>query len=154
MTNISHTWSHIHIYIFVIPIHTYLDMWHQSSSDPESFFYHILSIMKSKFLWSRTFKPLQFHNKCCLPPLHGFGITLWCMDWVGPRATDTQWRHKSKITEKLGRCGRQNMLPPYLKIWEWEWIFGHAVKAICSLGVRSPWVGHLKSLTCTILLHD
>ena len=26
----------------------------------------------------------------------------------------------------------------YLKIWEWEWIFGRAVKAISSLGVRSP----------------
>ena len=54
------------------------------------------------------------------------------------RTTDTQWRHKSKISEKLGQCGRQNMLPPYLKIWEWEWIFGRAVKAISSLGVRSP----------------
>ena len=30
------------------------------------------------------------------------------------------------------------MLPPYLKIWEWEWIFGRAVKAISFLGVRSP----------------
>ena len=29
----------------------------------------------------------------------------------------------------------------YLKIWEWEWIFGHAVKAFSSLGVRSPWSG-------------
>ena len=29
---------------------------------------------------------------------------------------------------------------PYLKIWEWEWIFGRAVKAISSLGVRSPWI--------------
>ena len=54
------------------------------------------------------------------------------------RTTDTQWRHKSKTSEKLGRCGRQNMLPPYLKIWEWEWIFGRAVKAVSSLGVRSP----------------
>ena len=54
------------------------------------------------------------------------------------RTTDTQWRHKSKISEKLGRCGRQNMLWPYLKIWEWEWFFGRAVKAISSLGVRSP----------------
>ena len=25
-------------------------------------------------------------------------------------------RHKSKISEKLGRCGRQNKLRPYLKI--------------------------------------
>ena len=57
-----------------------------------------------------------------------------------PRTTDTQWRHKSKISEKLGRCGRQNMFWPYLKIWDWDWIFGRAVKATSSLGVRSPWV--------------
>ena len=55
-----------------------------------------------------------------------------------PRTTDTQWKHKSQISEKLGRCGRQNMLRPYLNIWEWEWIFGRAVKATFSLGVRSP----------------
>ena len=30
------------------------------------------------------------------------------------------------------------MLPPYLKIRDWDWIFGRAVKAISSLGVRSP----------------
>ena len=30
------------------------------------------------------------------------------------------------------------MLRPYLKIWDWAWIFGRAVKAISSLGVRSP----------------
>ena len=30
------------------------------------------------------------------------------------------------------------MLWQYLKIWEWEWIFRRAVKAISSLGVRSP----------------
>ena len=50
------------------------------------------------------------------------------------RTMDTQWRHKSKMSEKMGRCGRQNMLRPYLKIW--EWIFGRAVKAISFLGVR------------------
>ena len=44
---------------------------------------------------------------------------------------------KWKIFEKLGRCGKQNMLWPYLKIWEWEWIFGHVVKAISSLDVHS-----------------
>ena len=32
------------------------------------------------------------------------------------------------------------MLRPYLKIWDWDWIFGRAVKAILSLGVRSPWL--------------
>ena len=55
------------------------------------------------------------------------------------RSTDTQWRHKSIISEKLGWCGRQNMLRPYLKIWDWDWISGRAVKAFSSLGVRSPW---------------
>ena len=30
------------------------------------------------------------------------------------------------------------MLRPYLKIWEWELIFGRTVKAISSPGVRSP----------------
>ena len=50
-----------------------------------------------------------------------------------PLTTDTQWRHKSN----LGQCGRQNMLRLYLTIWDWDWIFGLAVKAISSLGVRS-----------------
>ena len=59
-----------------------------------------------------------------------------------PRTTDTQWRHKSKKSEILGGCGRQNMLWPYLKIWEWELILGRAVKAISSPGVRSPCLKH------------
>ena len=50
------------------------------------------------------------------------------------QTTYTQWRHKSKKSENLGRCGRQNMLRPYLKIWDWELIFGRAVKAISSAG--------------------
>ena len=32
-----------------------------------------------------------------------------------------------------------NMLRPYVKIWEWELIFGHAVKVLSSPGIRSPW---------------
>ena len=32
------------------------------------------------------------------------------------------------------------MLRTYLKIWDWDFIFGRAVKAVSSLGVRSPWV--------------
>ena len=67
------------------------------------------------------------------------------------RTTDTQWRHKSKISENLGWCGRHNMLRPYLKIWEWEWIFGRAVKAISSLGVHSPWLQPY--LCCWVVLH-
>ena len=61
------------------------------------------------------------------------------MQWRYSRTTDTQWRQKSKKSENLCRCGRQNMLQPYLNIWEWEWIFGCAVKTISSLSVRSPW---------------
>ena len=38
----------------------------------------------------------------------------------------------------LGQYGRQNMLRPYLKIWDWDLIFGREVNAISSLGVRSP----------------
>ena len=59
--------------------------------------------------------------------------------WSKARTTDTQWRHKSKISEKLGQCGRWNMLWLYLNIWDLDWIFGRAVKAIPSLGVRSLW---------------
>ena len=46
--------------------------------------------------------------------------------------------HPMKKSENLGRCGRQNMLQPYLKIWDQDCIFSRAVKAISSLGVRSP----------------
>ena len=38
------------------------------------------------------------------------------------------------------------MLRPYLKIWEWECIFGRAMKTISSLGVRSPWIHALEQL--------
>ena len=69
---------------------------------------------------------------------------LYLQSWVVPRTTDTQWRHKSKISEEFGRCGRLNMLQPYLKIW--DSIFGHAVKAISSLGVLSPCTIHLISV--------
>jgi hypothetical protein len=63
-----------------------------------------------------------------------------------PRTTDTQWRHKWKKSEIFGRCGRQNMLWPYLNIWDWDLIFGCAVKTISSPGVRSPWTMLLKLL--------
>ena len=56
--------------------------------------------------------------------------------------------NKSKISEKFGRCGRQNVLRPYLKIWDWDWTFGRAVKAISSLGVRSPCL--LQKYFCSI----
>ena len=33
----------------------------------------------------------------------------------------------------------ENMLRLHLEIWKWEWVFGRAVKAISSLGIRSLW---------------
>ena len=51
----------------------------------------------------------------------------------------TQWRHKSKKFENLGRCGRQNILWPYLKFGECELIFSCAVKAIYLTGVCIDW---------------
>ena len=89
---------------------------------------------KKQQIQCRNFPQQQSQNLIKVPLDHYFEVVL--MSWA--RTTDTQWRHKSKISEKLGRCGRQNMLPPYYTIWEWEWIFGRAVKAIFSLGVRSP----------------
>ena len=63
---------------------------------------------------------------------YSLAVMEWYAVLVGqiiPRTMDTQWRHESKKYEYLGWCGRQNMLRPYLNIWEWEWIFGRAVKA-------------------------
>ena len=57
-----------------------------------------------------------------------------------PWKTDTQWRHELNKSENLGWWGWQNMLRPYLKICEWEWIFGCAVKAFSLPGVLSPWI--------------
>ena len=70
----------------------------------------------------------------------------------GPRTMDTQWSHKSKMSEKLGRCGRQIMLRPYLKIWDWDWIFCRAVNAFSSLSVHSPCYELLNSVNCTVWL--
>ena len=75
-----------------------------------------------------------------------------CRTFYQARTMDTQLRHKSKISEKLGRCGRQNMLRPYLKILDWDWIFGRAVKAISSLGVRSPCPRDQENSTSTYVL--
>ena len=50
----------------------------------------------------------------------------------------TDYGHPMNKSEILDRCGRQNMLRLYLKILDWDLIFGRAVKAISSPGVRSP----------------
>ena len=51
------------------------------------------------------------------------------------------------VSEKLGKCGRQNILWPYLKIWELESICG---RAISSLGIRSPWFSPLNIFAAKI----
>ena len=63
-------------------------------------------------------------------------LAKWAQTW----SIDTQWRHKLKKSEHFGWCERQKMHQLHLKIWEWELIFGHAVKTISSLGIWSPWV--------------
>ena len=89
-----------------------------------------------------TYQILGHNNQgiVCLITQSNFVFRTQNFPWMSLRTTDIQWRHKSKISEKLGRCGRQNMLRPYLKIWDWDWIFGHAVKTFSSLGVLSPWM--------------
>ena len=86
-----------------------------------------LRLARYLLVWPHIYRTL-FH---ILPDYNSFRSKPW--------TTDNQWRHKSKKYENLGWYGRQNMLWLYLKICEWEWIFGRAVKAISSLGVRSPW---------------
>ena len=41
------------------------------------------------------------------------------------------------------------MLRPYLKIWDWDWIFSRAVRVISSLCIRSPWFWPSKQFLCT-----
>ena len=95
----------------------------------------IIFVFKIRMLWHEE----QFSSESAKEA--SFKQYIFCSPLIcRARTTDTRWQHKSKITDKLSRCGRLNMLPPYLKIWDWDWVFGRAVKAIFSLGVRSPWV--------------
>ena len=58
---------------------------------------------------------------------------------------DTQWRHKSKKSENLGWCRRQDMLQRYLKIWELEMIFSLGIQSPCTwtcIFRRFPWSVH------------
>ena len=69
------------------------------------------------------------------------------------RTMETQCRHKSKKSENLGRSGRQNMLRPYQKIWNWDLIFGCAAKDISLPGIRSPWFYPQISACNSLSLH-
>ena len=61
-----------------------------------------------------------------------------------PLALCTDYRHPNEGMNQRYLKNWANvadsMLRPYLKIWDWDWVFGHAVKTISSLGVRSPWL--------------
>ena len=102
--------------------------------------FFVILLLRSLFsnFWSRG-----HHSSSAKPPTAKKSTVIFTWElgrpFSAPRTTDTQWRHKSNKSENLGRCGRQNMLWPYLKIWEWEMIFSRAVKVISSPGVRSPW---------------
>ena len=123
-------------------------LWHQHREKPDQNSAHIVSPV---FKVDKN-SPLGLVRQQ-MPPYQACGIRTPLkkkelssdLEWLlipvlNPRTTDTQWRHKSKISEKLGRCGRQNMLRAYLKIWDWDRYFGRAVKAISSLGIHSPWL--------------
>ena len=46
------------------------------------------------------------------------------------------------------------MLRPNQKIWDWDLIFGRAVKAISSLGVRSPWLTAIQGMNLERKVHS
>ena len=78
----------------------------------------ISAVSNSKISWISIVEP--FYN-CSLP-------LFYCKTFK-KRETSNSKMHglRTKKSENLGRCGRQNVLWPYLKIWEWEWIFGRSV---------------------------
>ena len=66
--------------------------------------------------------------------------------WAQARTTDTRWQHKSKISEKLGRCGRLNMLPPYLK-------FGIGIEFSAVQWRLFPlWVSVVRGKRCVVIV--
>ena len=74
-------------------------------------------------LYSVSFS-FQLQISCNFQLINLFIYCLW------PRTTDTQWRHKSKISEKLGRCGRQNILRPLasrIDWWEGHWYYRYLI---------------------------
>ena len=101
-------------------------------------FPHRISLLKIDF-WFRIYSACVLQSPWKNLIVFVVLMTFFFFIKARPRTTDIQWRHKSKKSENLGRYGRQNMLRLYLKIWEWELIFGRAVKAISSPGVRSLW---------------
>ena len=83
----------------------------------------------------QTLKKLFYGNNfsvpdflwCCKKPRkvkfsHFFIISFWpdfltkLIAYLKSRTTETQWRHKSKKSENLCQCGRQNILRPHLNI--------------------------------------
>ena len=96
----------------------------------------------STFVTHMTLQLFLFYfkkNEECLP--EDRIQTYFCKgDFKSPKARGLRTPNEGINQRYLKNWARQNMLWPYLKIWEWEWIFGRAVKNISSLGVRSPWL--------------
>ena len=95
------------------------------------------------FVWFRVQAKrtwIHVHKEACtvIPQSLGKGASITFESKWGTQS----WRNAMPIRvglqfkKKLGRYGRQSMLRPYLKIW--EWIFSCTVKAISSLGIHSP----------------
>ena len=71
--------------------------------------------------------------------LHLQGVPIYPVTYPRTHGHPMQCRHISKKSENLGRCGRQNMLRPYLKIWEWEWIFRLDLDLFFKLALNILW---------------
>ena len=74
-------------------------------------------IYTNGFLVSMLFS-LQMHTGKLVPII--IVGTMHMISFLSNLCTHGLRTPKSKISEKLGRCGRQNMLRPYLKIWDWD----------------------------------
>ena len=99
----------------------------------------IIHLLASRISYAQTFSKTDKHFFCKdIVLFHEISISKNDSCRAATR-TLSQWRHKSKISEKFGGWGRQNMLRPYQNIWDWDWIFGRTVKAFSSLCVCSPW---------------
>ena len=72
--------------------------------------------------------------------------------------SQNMWLKKSNLICEVTDYGHpmkawiKDMLRSYLKVWDWDWIFGRAVKAISSLGVCSPWAKSFAFPTGILLL--
>ena len=86
----------------------------------------------STFVTHMTLQLFLFYfkkNEECLP--EDRIQTYFCKgDFKSPKARGLRTPNEGINQRYLKNWARQNMLRPHLKIWDWDWIFGRAVKAI------------------------